>query len=906
MNPRPAPRSTRLHEWLRRVGLFVGSALVTSAVVGVVLWRQFTDRLPSLAALEDYAPAEVTVLFDRQGRVLGELYDERRYVLPIDQIPRHVQDAFIAAEDASFRTHGGVDYIGIVRAAKRNADDGRASQGASTITQQVVKNLILEDRSKTIERKLKEVALAWEVEERFTKDEILFFYLNSLYLGAQSYGVEAAARTYFGRRASDLTIAQAALLAGLPQRPSDYNPYKNMPAARRRQEYTLDQMEAKGFITAEQAAMARAEEIVLTPPDNHFLNNAPHFTEHARRLLMERFGEEQVVRGGLRVFTTCDLDQQQQAQLAVSERVAELDRKSGYRRANRVTIPLDEEESWRAAHPVEGSLEADRVYEALVVSVANDRVRLAIGEFDAMLAIEDHRWISPRATAWSFQERLATNDERNAYYLKVEARKAKEEADRQRWLDSGVEPPPPDPNAAPEEQEEPPGLPILQEGDVVQVTITDGKKVQARNGRSLPRALLHQERELEGSLLSMELDTGAVRALVGGADFNGSQFNRATQARRQVGSTFKPFVYGAAVEARTHTAATIVPDEPISIKLSGKDQAGQEKYWSPQNHGKDFMGPMTMAKGLALSRNLVLVRTLVKADPWMDNDVVYDFARKLGLGGPPTGELPAGASATPETDTLCPWTAEWVSATFCRDHQPPFEGEPPDMAEHREEITRETPHLCRSCDYSMGLGSASLTLEEMVRAYSAFGAEGRLVEPYYIEEVRDRKGNTVYKAEPKRPQVLDPGVAYIVNFMLRGVVERGTATDAKKLKVPLAGKTGTTDEGRDTWFIGMSSKVITGVWVGFDTPQTIGERATGGRVALPIWQRFMTAVVTPEHEGWPDPPKEVITFAQIDESTGGSVSGGGRRYPFLPGTVPRAVAAVAPPPVDVPVVEGLD
>jgi penicillin-binding protein 1A len=856
--------------------LVLGSVVAVGAMGLVVAfaWTRFVAGLPPVAVLDDYAPPEVTVLYDRDGVVLGEIYEERRYVLPIESIPGLVKDAFVAAEDANFRSHGGVDYVGIARAAWRNADDGKASQGASTITQQVVKNLVLDDRTKSFERKLKEVALAWELEARFDKDQILFLYLNSIYLGAQSYGVEAAARTYFGKHVEELTLGEAALLAGLPQRPSDYNPFKNLPRARQRQAYVLAQMVDKGFVSASEAAAAADAEIVLREGKNTFLDQAPDFTEHVRRLLVERFGEDAVNHGGLRVTTTCDLELQHTAKEAVRKQVLALDGQSGYRRADRVTLPATDIPAWRTAHVPAGPLEPGPVLDGVVLSATASRLEVGVGDQVVVLGIEDHRWIGVGGSGgYSFVQKLASEDDRREYWSwrkKQEEEELAEQADRQAAGLPEPEPEPIDPSLAPER--EAPGEPMLREGDLVQVTILAG-----HDGR---RARLFQKRELEGGLISMELDTGAVRALVGGADFASSQFNRATQGRRQTGSTFKPFVYAAAIEKRTHTAATIVSDAGVSVKLAN------DKYWTPRGSGGEDAGQMTLAVGLARSRNAVLVRTLIKLDEWMDGDVVYDFARRLGLGGPRTGTQPESWTATPDTEYLCPWTSEWVSAQYCADHLPPLApAEAADMPAHRKGILEDTSHRCRSCDYSMGLGSASLTLAEMTRAYSVFGTDGRLVEPQFIEEVRDRNGGVLYQLTPERPVVVDPGVAYIVNFMLQQVVARGTGHAARSLGLTIAGKTGTTDDGRDTWFIGMTPSVVTGVWIGYDTPQPIGKSATGGRVALPVWMDYMR-VAGGSDEKWPEPPPGLVEFAQISEETGSRVSEGGVRYPFLPGTVP--------------------
>lgn len=872
-----------------------------SAAVGVPAWWKWTEvtaDLPDVAQLDTYEPPEATILYDRNGEVIGELYEERRYVLPIEQIPPMVQNAFIAAEDASFREHGGIDYVGILRAMWRNADEGRVAQGASTITQQVVRNLLLLDRQKTVERKLREVALAWRLEERFSKDYILYLYLNSIYMGAQSYGVEAAARTYFGKHAADLTLGEAALLAGLPQRPSDYNPYKNLDRARLRETYVLEQMVDKGFVDQAAADAAAAEPTTLSPPDNHFLDNAPHFTEHVRRLLVDELGEEMVNKGGLRVITTCDLGLQQVAQQSVQSQVTKLDRQSGFRRAHVQTLPGEPEiAEWRTRQEDElkgdaavSILEDGRTYDAVVLAVGSDKARVAIGQHEVMLSIADHRWMHPQHAAGSFAEKIATEDALEDYHEAIARAKAKADADA---LAAGIDPNAPvDPNAPPATPRynvPAPGEPLLQAGDLIKVTVDLKRTLKDKKGNPLPAGVIYQPRELEGALFSMEVQTGAVRALVGGADFTSSQFNRAIQGRRQVGSTFKPFVYGAAIESKKATAATIIADAPISIPLAGG------KFWQPKDYGDEYEGNMTIAKAVALSKNTALVRTILLIDEGMNNDLVYKFARKLGLGGPPSGEVPEGWAPQPDNEYLCPWTTEWVSSVMCLDHYPPRpDADTVKIKEHRKEVRRDTEHYCRSCDYSVGLGSTSLTLAEMVRAYATYGNFGKLVEPYYIQEVRDRHGKvikTAPTAEP--PQVIDPGVATVMNFMLQGVVERGTAAKARELKITIAGKTGTTNEGRDAWFIGMTPDIITGVWVGFDTPTPIGGRATGGKVALPVWMEYMK-VATPADKKWPDPPEGSVEWASISEATGFKADGG-RRYPFLPGTVPKFVPAPVVP-----------
>lgn len=883
--------------------VILGGVLLTGAVAlgaGAYQWQELTKDLPSVDVLDEYEPAEVTVLYDREGTIIGELYEERRYVLPIEEIPERVQHAFIAAEDASFLTHGGVDYRGIARAALANLDSGRASQGASTITQQVARNLVLGDRRKTIERKLKEIAIAWRIEEQYDKSFVLGLYLNDVYLGAQSYGVEAASRSYFDKHVDELTLAQAAMLAGLPQRPSAYNPYRNPDAARARQHYVLGQMVQKGFVTEAEAEEARNEELALHRGSNIFRSQVPHFTEHVRRLLVERYGEDKVAKGGLRVTTTCDMELQKAAQAAVTARVEKLDHESGFRRANVKRIPKEEIEAWRAEvqKDLDPTFIADKVYKGVVTSVSGSKAVLGVGDKEVILYARDHPWLIPGAGP-NFTAKISTEEQRREHKEKMSKRwsriaaikAAREEAMMDAMVfggDEEMEEPAPINIPVPEMD----GVQLLDVGDIVRITVpeVEGDPPEKQVAR------IYQPRELEGALLSMELGTGKVRAVVGGADFAGSQFNRATQGRRQVGSTFKPFVYGTAIQSKKLTAASFISDSRLVIKI------GKKKEWKPKNYKDKYGSPMTMTAGLARSRNVVLVRTLVEVDEWMDHDNVYNFARKLGLGGPPSDALPEGWTSTPETSYLCPWTKESESAWYCRDHYPPLEDPEMDVRVHRKtEVNDETEHWCRSCDYSVGLGSTSLTVEEMVRAYSAFATQGKLVQPQYIEEVKDRHGEVIDVATTEHPQVLDPAVAYITHFMLDAVTNGGgTAVGASSIGLYTAGKTGTTDEGRDAWFIGYTPEVITGVWIGFDQPQSISSRATGTRVALPVWIEYMAkATEGEEKKPFPRPEKGVVDYANISY-WGSRVSSGGKSYPFMPGTVPslgkRAIGSVAPPP----------
>lgn len=870
---------------LFRLGLagVVVAGVAGAGVAGGGYWY-YSQDLPSIEALRAYEPATVTVLTDRHGELIGEIFEERRYVVPLEQIPAHVQNAFLAAEDANFWNHGGIDYIGIARAMGRNLAQGRLAQGASTITQQVARNFLL-TRDKKLERKIKEVILSWRIEDAYTKEHILYLYLNEIFLGSQAYGVEAASRAYFGKSVGEISVAEAAILAGLPQRPSDYSPHRDFQKARARQSYVIQQMVNKGYLTAAEGEAALAEEIRIVPRGSAFLEKAPHFTEHVRRYLVDKYGEDRVLREGLQVRATADMRLQRLAQEAVVRGVHEVDQRMGFRREALERVEGDDairarrdaqekamRQAWafaqdpagRVAPPERSVLAPGQVVEAVVLEVKPKWARVGIGAHEGIVPIAWSGWVYPPDPGRSWRFREATD------------LTTRVDTDGDGKADT----------------------PILQRGDVVSVRIeatstTSPDVAKAFAGTpgaqsDLVAVRLWQTPEVESALLSMDVATGAVRAMVGGADFTQSQFNRAVQSRRQVGSTFKPIVYAAAIESRAVTAASMIADAPLAFATS------EEFVWKPANYGNDYLGNITLRKALAMSRNTCTVRVLEAMDPGMNNDVVYTFARKLGIGGPPLHELPPDRVPKPDNDLLCPWTLETPESTICMDRWPPKD---PDISntEHRRRLKPGDEYWCRSCDMSMGLGSASLTMEELVRAYSAFATDGRLVKPYYVEEVRDRNGNVLESHEPGEfPQVISPETASITRWLLRGVVEGGTGHDAQKALglEGLAGKTGTTNDEKDAWFVGFTNDVITAVWVGFDQPRSLGVSSTGGRTALPIWIDYMRGAA-PKESDRPFRMTGDIEWAQIDEETGRRVKSGGRSYPFIAGTAPEATGIEA-------------
>ncbi|MCB9687370.1 MAG: transglycosylase domain-containing protein [Alphaproteobacteria bacterium] len=851
--------------------------LLGIAAAGGGYWY-YSRELPTVETLRAYQPPTVTVVTDKDGELLGEIFEQRRYVVPIEEIPAHVKNAFLAAEDANFYNHDGIDYMGIARAMGRNALAGRMAQGASTITQQVARNFLL-TRDKKLERKIKEVILSWRIEEAYDKDHILFLYLNEIFLGSQAYGVEAASRTYYGKSVRDISIAEAAILAGLPQRPSDYSPHGSWDQAAARQHYVLRQMKEKGFITEQEYDTAMAEEITIVPRTNAFRDKAPWFTEHVRRQLVDQFGEEAVKNGGLQVKTTCDLNLQTVGQDAVRDGVFETDRRTGWRReavknagaANIDKIRADHEKAMKKAwayeqdaagrvpQPDVSILEVGKRYDAIIVQVEPKWARVAIGAHDAIIPLAWADWVYEPNPSRSWRGRAATD------------LTALVDTDDDRKGDT----------------------PILMAGDLIQVEVgalstrdPEVAKVFAGTpgaSEDLVGAKPWQNPDVESALISMDLASGAVRAMVGGSDFTESQFNRAVQARRQVGSTFKPIVYAAAIESKRVTAADVFVDAPLAMATTGIG------VWKPSNYGNDYAGPMTVRRALQLSKNTVTVRVVEAADPGMNDDLIYKFGRRLGIGGMPTYRQPADWVPTPTTDQLCPWIKEEADFTVCTDHYPALpEGQTNDR-EHRRHLTPGEDHWCRACDMSMGLGSASLSMEEMIRAYSAFATGGYLIEPYTIEEVRDRSGKVLMsheKAQP--PQVMDPAVASIATWLLEGVTHGGTGSAASyELGLrAVAGKTGTTNDEKDAWFVGYTNDVITAVWTGYDEPRTLGVSSTGGRTSLPTWIEYMR-VAAPKEKDRPFPEASDLEHANIDEKTGRRLASGGVTYPFLKGTVPE-------------------
>jgi penicillin-binding protein 1A len=712
--------------WLRWlfiiVGLLGGLFFIVGGIIAVSTYRRLVVGLPSVAELENYQPSLVTKVFDRNGELIADFFIERRFLVPLKEIPLYLQQATIAVEDARFYSHHGIDPIGILRAMRANFRAGGVREGASTITQQVARTLFLTPE-RTLDRKLREVILARRIEQRFSKNQILEMYLNQIFYGHNAYGVEAAAQNYFGKSVRDLSLGEAALIAGLSSAPNRYSPLNNLELSLQRRHHVLRRMIDAGYLTPERVEEVEREPIHLNP-QKQLINKAPYFVEYVRRYLEEQYGATALYRGGFNVYTTLDLRLQTAAEQAIRQGLLAIDKRHGYRGPlKRLTLtgaPLIDQQAIQA---VTLAADADA---AIHIGDKLDGVVLEVHENQVVVAVKSSRGILDKeGFAWVREAKL----QRNFY--------------NRRMLSA---------------QE------IFSPGDVIQVRVAH---IDPRS--QTPHLVLEQEPVVQGALFSMEASTGYVLAMVGGYDFTSSQFNRAMQATRQPGSAFKPIIYATAI-ASGMTAASIIIDAPV-IKANATDQ----ELWKPENYSQKFYGPTTLRTAITHSRNLVTIRLLDK----IGVSAVVDYAKRLGITSP-----------------LAPYL-------------------------------------------SLALGSSDVTLTELTTAYGVFANGGMYVPPIFISKITDAQGHVLEEHFPQAKRVIKPEVAYIMTNLLENVVKRGTGRRVRALGRPAAGKTGTTNDFRDAWFMGFTPEIVTGVWTGIDDRTTLGYRETGGRVASPIWLNFM-------------------------------------------------------------------
>jgi penicillin-binding protein 1A len=794
---------TLLRSAAGRIGAALALLVALAAATGVgAVYLTLLRDLPDYRSLADYSPAQTSVVFDRDGREIGEFFEQRRRLVKVSELPKHLVLAFVASEDDTFFEHQGLDYLAILRAAWVDVVSGEKKQGASTITMQTAKNLLLTPERR-FRRKLKEMILARRIEQRFTKEEILYLYLNEIYLGSGAYGVTEAARTYFAADVRTLGLSQAALLAGLPKAPSKNSPFTNPEGAEERRRYVLGRMLAAGFVDQAGFDAALAERPALaTPSRSEDFAAAGYLVEEVRRALFERLGGEAVLRGGLAVHTTLDLDLQRAAVRALRGGLEALDRRQGWRG------PLRRVEA--------KALEAEIA--TLAAGNGDAAGRLAAGE--------------PLAGAVVRVDR-AHQTARVAFAPGVEASVRLPDV---AWARE------PDPARLPYEQKSIDA--ILHVGDVARFARAPERKDEPEQAAEL-RVTLHQEPAVEGAVLAFDVASGDVLALVGGYDFERSEFDRALQARRQPGSAFKPFIYAAAL-AKGMTPVSIIHDRPVVYTDSASGLT-----WRPENYGRRFLGPLTLRDALARSVNNATIHLLTQVGV----DSVIATAQRAGIRSPLERNL------------------------------------------------------------SLGLGTNPVSLYELTRAYATFATGGKLLVPLAIRRVEDHEGRVLLEnlpleneaagqdgggapePNPANGHALEPAQAYLALDLLRSVIEHpeGTGRRARELGRPLAGKTGTTNDQADAWFVGFSPDIAAGVWVGHDSKHVLGKGETGGRAALPIWIDVMRAA----HEGLPPrdfPMPDGIVLVRVDRTTGllaDPSSSDAYFQPFVEGTEPTESAATA-------------
>jgi len=789
----------RILVWLFSTVLFL--AVVAGAGAFFALLH-FSQGLPDYSQLADYQPPTVTRVHAGDGRLLAEFATERRVFIPVAAMPKRVIRAFISAEDQNFYTHRGVDFGAILRAMVVNVENiasGRRMIGASGITQQVAKNFLLTNEV-SFERKIKEAVLAFRMERAFTKERILELYLNEIFLGNRSYGVAAAALNYFNKPLDELTIAEAAYLAALPKAPNNYHPVRQHEAAIARRNWVIGRMREDGYITPQEAEQARAEPLEVRRREDTEYVVADYFAEEVRRQLSAKFGEQKLYEGGLSVRTTVNPALQEIATRSLRDGLIAYDRKHGWRGpVNR----LESFQDWPktlAAVPVPAGGEIWQM--AAVLEVAPDRADIGlIDGTRGRIPLAEVKW----ARRWLEGERLGP-----------EIRQVGD---------------------------------VLAQGDVVLVEPVKAKEVakdaksKDKDAKEVPAGTygLRQIPAVQGGLVAMDPHTGRVLAMTGGFSSKISVFNRATQALRQPGSSFKPFVYMAALD-NGFTPSTMVMDAPFAIQPG----PGQP-LWRPQNYSEDYLGPTTLRVGMEKSRNVMTVR-LAHA---IGMDKVADYAEHFG-------------------------------------------------------VVDKLPRVL-----SMSLGAGETTVLRMTTAYSMIVNGGKKIVPTFIDQVQDHTGRAVFKHDTRpcrgcrdiawspelavpdvpdsRENVIDPRTAYQMVSILEGVVQRGTGKAISAIGKPLAGKTGTTNDSMDAWFVGFSPDLAVGLYIGFDQPRSLGGKETGGSISAPVFKEFMADALKNE-QATPFRMPPGIRLVRVDPATGHLAEPGQRGViweAFKPGTEPR-------------------
>ena len=726
------------------IGFFV-FAIVTAIGIGAGTYLAIIKGVPQIEEIKHYQPAKGTKVYSDDDVLIGEFKVEKGIYVTIKKIPEHLIQAVVAVEDSRFWVHRGVDYIAIGRAVIKDLLAGGIKEGASTITQQLAKNVFLSPE-KTVVRKLKEAILAFRLEKNLTKEEILELYLNRVYFGHRAYGIEMASRRYFGKPVSEIKLPEAALLIGLIRAPNSYSPYKDLDKAKERQHIVLKRMVEEHYVTKEQAEEAYRQPLYLASASQGNQDAPNYFLDYVRKYLEDRYGPEAVYEGDLKVYTSMNRTMQVAAVKSLQKGLRDLDKRQGFRGVSgHKNIEVEKEMNEKVLFK-KTVMNSGDILTATVLSVSSTKAIVKTRGTIGSLFLSDAGWaeklINSKGSVIKKFKPLKLND-------------------------------------------------ILKAGDIIAVGVKDvtGKE---------PIFTLEQEPLVQGALVAIEQSTGYIRALVGGYDFGKSEFNRAVYANRQAGSAFKQIIYSASMDYGL-TPASIITDEPV---IYPNRTFGD---WIPENYDKKFQGPTRLREALAYSRNIVTIKLLERVGV----ERVIHFARKLGIKG-----------------------------LF--------------------------PH-----DLTLALGSLSVKPLEMASAFSVFASNGVLMNPIAVKYIMDSRGNILENNEPAGTKVISPQTAFLTTSMLEDVVEYGTARRARAMKRVIAGKTGTTNDFKDAWFIGYTPELTSAVWVGFDDLRQLGNKETGARAALPIWMSFMGEILPAiGSEGKSFPVPEGVVTAVIDPLTG--------------------------------------
>ncbi|MFQ6082941.1 MAG: penicillin-binding protein 1A [Candidatus Aminicenantia bacterium] len=718
--------------------LFFTGILLLSILIGVLFgaFLAYQQGLPKISNLEEFRPNIITTVYSDDEKIIGEFAVERRIEISYQDIPEVLKKAIIATEDPKFYRHWGIDIRGILRSLKVDLLAGKPLEGGSTITQQLARLLFLTPE-KRISRKIKEILLSFQIEKNYSKEQIMTLYCNQIYLGHGVYGIEAAARLYFGKKVEDLNLEESALIAGLPRSPAMYSPYEYTERALRRRNWVLNRMVEEGFISkklAEEVKKKPLDVLPLKTKDNEF---AAYFLEEVRKYIENRYGTRALYQDGLKVYTTLDIELQKYAEQSLRKGLRELDKRQGWRRDKRNLLEEENGKNLNLAFLSEWEKEKIKKGELIHGIVLNVKRSLA------KIKIKDYLgYLTPRSVKWTRKNNLRK---------------------------------------------------LMKEGDVILIQI-----MEIDNDKRELKITLEQEPLVEGAMIVLEPETGEIKAMGGGYSFKRSKFNRAIQALRQPGSSVKPIIYTAALDYG-YTPANIIIDEPTTFY----DQWTGEP-WSPENYDQKYKGAVTLRKGLEESRNIVTAKLLENLSP----QTGVEYARKFGITSP-----------------LYPYL-------------------------------------------SFSLGTFEVSLLELTSAYTVFPNQGIRIKPYFIKRIEDKEGNILEENKIEAQEVISPQIAYLMTYLMKGVIQRGTATLARDLNRPLAGKTGTTDDYSDAWFIGFSPSLCAGVWVGYDIKKTLGKYETGARAALPIWKYFFQKVYQDDQTNEEFEVSPNITFVTIDSKTG--------------------------------------